>query len=314
MTKTKDLEVKTSKFRIVLLMIIVLLIIIRIIDVFIYPEVEIIPPDFFFAIVIVQLFFLWYDDVKEKNRIIWVQKKKDELAEMKSKFVIITSHELMTPLAVIKGYISLMTDKILGDLTAKQKNALEKMDKYFKRLEEIKDSLTTLYSGTSASFEKSLKPYSIEKIIRTTAEDIVPFAVKRNQDLRVEIDKDIPETLMQPNSVRQVLVNLLLNAIRFTPDRGRIVVRANDEKNNIRVEVEDNGIGIPKDKLTNIFESFYEAQDTSKHSSGSIEFQSCGIGLGLTIAKSIVGSHKGQIWAESELGKYSKFIFTLPKK
>ena len=304
----------TNKFRIALLITVVLLVFIHIADIFIYPETEILPPDFFFAIVIAQLFFLWFDGVRERHRILWVQKKKDELNEMKSKFAMITSHELMTPLAVIKGYISLMTDKMLGELTDKQKEALDTMNKYFARLEEIKTNLTRLYSGIYPSFEENLKASSINALIRTTAEDIKPFVKKRNQSLLFQIEEGIPRVMMDVGGIRQVLVNLLLNAIRFTPDKGRIIIKAASDKDAVRVEVEDTGLGIPEEKLGSIFESFYEAQDTSQHSSGTIEFKSGGMGLGLAIAKNIVDSHKGKIWAESKVGKYSRFIFTLPKK
>lgn len=314
MAEKEELRPKTSKFRIVLLAIIVFLILIRLVDIFIYPETEILPTDFLLAVAIVQLFFLWFDGVKEKHRILWVQKKKEELNEMKSKFTVITSHELMTPITVIKAYMSLLMDEILGKLTEEQKDALDKMDQYFTRLEEIKNDLSRLYSGTPPSFEENLKPGSMERLIRATADDIMPFIKRRNQNILVEIEKNIPQVVMDARGIRQVLVNLLLNAIRFTPDNGRITIRAKDEKDDIRVEVEDNGIGIPMDKLSSIFESFYEAQDTDKHSSGSIEFKSGGMGLGLTIAKNIIDAHNAKIWVESEVDKFSNFIFTIPKK
>ncbi len=313
--RIEDLEFKHSKFRLVLLFLVILVIILRILDIVLYPDAEIIPTDIIFVVAILQLFGFWYDSVNEKNRILWLQKKKETLDEMKNKFTIMTSHELMTPITVIKTYIGMMTNKLLGDLTEKQQEALDVMNKYFARLEMIHDNLTKLYSGNPPSFEENLKPYSAEKLIKTTADDIMPFIKRRNQNLSVEIDHKIPEVVMDPNGIRQVMVNLLLNSIRFTPDNGNIIIRAKDNKSNVRVEVEDNGIGIPKDKLTHIFESFYEVQDTAEaHSSGSIGFKSGGIGLGLTITKNIIDFHKGNIWAESEEGKFSRFIFTLPKE
>lgn len=314
MAKEGVSQPRPSKFRVVLLAIIVLLIIVYLIDKLAYQHTEILPPDFFFAVVIVQLFFLWFDGVKEKHRILWVQRKNDELNEMKSKFALITSHELMTPIAVIKEYISLMADKILGELTEKQKDALDTMNKYFARLEEIKNNLSQLYVGAPPSFEENLEPTAIEVLVRTTTDDMMPFVRKRKQDLSVEVERDIPHVMMDRGGIRQVLVNLLLNAIRFTPDAGRILVRARDDKDNIRIEVEDTGIGIPREKLDSIFESFYEVQNTDQHTSGSVEFKSGGMGLGLTIAKNIIDAHSGEIWAESKVDKYSKFIFTLPKK
>lgn len=234
---------------------------------------------------------------------------------MKSKFTLITSHELMTPITVIKGYMKMLMNKALGELTEDQKKALDVINKYFGRLEAIKSSLTNLSSMTSPkALHETLKPASIESIIKTTATDMMPFIKKRHQSIGVKIEGAIPQVKMNINGIRQVLVNLLLNAIRFTPDDGRITIRAIDANDSIRVEVEDNGIGIPEDKLKDVFESFYEIQDIQKHSSGTIEFKSSGIGLGLTIAKNIVDSHKGKIWVESEVGKFTRFIFTLPKK
>jgi len=314
MAKNDDLTYAPSKFRVVLLVIIVLLIIVYVIDKLIYPETEILPAEFFFAVVIVQLFFLWFDDVKEKHRILWLQKRKDELSEMKSKFTLITSHELMTPITVIKEYANLMAEKILGDITAKQKNALEVMNKYFIRLEDIRKNLSQLYVGAPPAVEENMEATSIEALLRTTVDDVMPFVQKRHQDLSLDVEREIPRAQMNRNGIRQVLVNLLLNAVRFTPDNGRIVVRARDDNRSVRVEVEDNGIGIPGDKLDRIFESFYEAQDTEQHSSGDIGFKSGGIGLGLTIAKNIVDAHSGEIWAESEVNKFSRFIFTIPKE
>jgi signal transduction histidine kinase len=307
----KPYRVRT--FRVALLAIIVVLILIRIADIAIYKDITIIPDDFFFAVAIVQLFFLWFDVVREKNRMLWVQKKKSELDEMKIKFGRIASHELMTPIAMIRGYINLTRDKVLGELTEKQKNALDVMNKYSERLEEIKDSLAQLYTGGVSLPEGKLQPSSIEVLIRSATDDMMPFVKKRNLNLELDIERDIPHIMMDRGSMRQVLANLLLNAIRFTPDHGKIRIRAKDAGGALRVEVEDNGIGIPREKLSTIFESFYELQDSLKHSSGSIEFQSGGLGLGLTTARHIVEAHHGTIWVESEVGKYSNVIFILPK-
>ncbi len=303
-----------SIFRVMLLSTLAIIIAIYIADKFLYPHAEILPEDFFFAVTIVNIFFIWFDGLKEKERILWIKKRTEELNEMKSKFTLMTSHELMTPITMIKGYIELMLDKMMGELTDKQKEALRTMNKYFKRLEKIKDSLTELHSGITTTFHDSLKPFSIEVLIETLMEDMATFLKRRNQTLSYDIEKGLGPIMMNTNGIRQVLVNLILNAIRFTPDHGKIVIRARDGNDHIRVEVEDNGIGIPEDKLESIFESFYEAHNTDEHSTGTIEFKSGGIGIGLTIARNIITAHRGRIWAESEPGKFSRFIFTLPKQ
>ncbi|MGD0337015.1 MAG: HAMP domain-containing sensor histidine kinase [Candidatus Omnitrophota bacterium] len=306
-------EFKGAGFRIALIALIFLLVILRVFNIIVYPNIEIIPSNLFFAVAIVQVFFLWLYESKEKKHILWVQKKKEELNEIKSKFTVITSHELTTPITVIKEYMGLLLEEVLGKLNDEQKNAFEIMKKYFGRLEEIQGNLSRLYSGSQEGIEKNMKLDSVQELIKVTAGDMMPFIKKRNQVLALEIEENIAPVMMDVRLIRQVLVNFLLNSIRFTPDSGKIIIRAKDIKTDIRVEVEDNGIGIPKDKLSVIFESFYEAGNSLEHSSGTIEFKSGGIGLGLTIAKNIIDIHNGKIWAESEVGKFTKQIFTLPK-
>lgn len=311
--KENTSEFKSTSFRVALLGIIGCLIVIRLVNEFVYPQTQILPGDFFFAVAIAQLFFLWFDEVREKGHILWVQKKKDELNVMKSKFTLITSHELMTPISVIKAYTGLLLEEKLGRLSGDQRHAMDAIERHLTRLEEIRKTLSKLYSGSRLVIERDFKPGFIEELIKLTSNDIIPFVKKRNQALSLEIEENLPPVMMDIKEIRQVLTNLLLNSIRFTPDQGRIIIRAKDIGKDVCVEVEDNGIGIPKDKLQIIFESFYEAGETLQHSSGGIEFKSGGIGLGLTIAKNIIDAHKGKIWAESEVGKYTKLIFTLPK-
>jgi len=239
--------------------------------------------------------------------------EKEIMAEMKTKFAMITSHELKTPCTIIKLCVDSMRELELKEPTPEGRRIMSIIEENTERLEKIVASLSKLYIG-AFDFAKSLKPSSIEAIVQSTVKDITPFLNKRKQALIIEIENNIPEVMMQENGIKQALVNLLLNAIRFTPDRGRIVIRAKNKGNNIEVEIEDNGIGIPKNRLKSIFESFYEVKDVEGHSSGGIEFNSSGLGLGLTIVKNILDVHQGKIWVESEVDKFSKFTFSLPKK
>ncbi len=312
--KKGDIQERTNQFRVALLIILFLVVGIRLVDIFIYPDTDILPTGFILAIVMIQLFLLWVDSIKEKQHLVWLQKEKENLNSMKSKFLIMTSHELMTPITVIKSYLEMLSTKMLGEVTPQQKEAFGIMSKYIRRLEKIQDTLTKMETGAMPDLKKQMEEISVETIVKNTANDLLPFIKKRNQHLEVQVEEDIPAVMMEKNGIRQVIANLLLNAIRFTPDDGKIIVRTTDGGDNVRVEIEDNGIGIPEDKLNSIFESFYEVQDTAtEHSSGSIEFKSGGVGLGLSIAKNIIDIHKGKIWAESEENKFSRFIFTLPK-
>lgn len=311
--RRKDKKIAINGFQLTLLGILAVLILIRMAETFLYPGSEILPPDFFLAMAIAQIFFLWFSEVKERGRLIWLQEKKEELSDMKSKFTLVTSHELMTPVTVIKGYMKLLKDKRLGGLTSKQEDALGVIDKYVERLETIKSNLTKFSLAKSGSLIGNFEIVSMSYIAGSIIEDMKPFFEQRQQSIKVSLEDRIPAIKVDENGVRQVIVNLLLNAIRFTPDKGAIIIRVKEERDNVRVEVEDNGIGIPGDKLKSVFESYYELQDVKKHSSGNVEFKSSGIGLGLPIAKSIIDLHKGSIWVESEVDKYSRFIFTLPK-
>lgn len=305
-------EYRPSRFRVTMIVLIGVLVGIRLVDLFVFPGEEILPDDFFFAVAIVELFLLWLDEVREKNYILWVQKKKDELNEMKRKFTLITSHELRTPITVIKGYLDLIKDRIFGDINEKQIEAIRTVEEYFAKLEEIQDNLAILYAEKSRFPQKELERAPIGPLIVSTAREMMPFVEKRHQKLFVDIEEDMPDVKMDVLGIKQVLANLIINSIKFTPDNGEIKVKARKDSGGVRVEVEDNGIGIPSDKLTKIFESYYEAGDVDKHTTGIFEFRAGGMGVGLAIAKNTIQAHNGAIWAESEEGKYSRFIFMLP--
>jgi len=304
---------KNTAFRLCLAGILLVLIIIYIISKFVYPDTEIIPTDFFFAVAIAQMFLMWLDGIREKTLILWADRQKNDLAEMKSKFTMITSHELMTPIAVIKGYLGLLNDGLMGPLTNDQKQALDTITRHVTRLEQLKSTLSNLYVSTQAITLRELKPSSLQELIRVTADDALPLVKKRNLSLVTEVDEKLLPVTIDAAEIRHVLMSIILNSIRFTPDGGRIVIRARDAGDDIRIEVEDNGVGIRKEKIPVIFDGFYEIGDTTQHHSGGIEFRSGGLGLGLTIAKNIIESYKGKIWAESDPGKFTKVMFTLPK-
>ena len=250
--------------------------------------------------------------VRDINKAIY--EEREFINELKTKFVAITSHELRTPYAIIRGYIDMMRSDLLGPFTEAQEKAIHRILEAMKRVEKILCDLEKFYLGSSPFSEKKFEPTHPHEAIEETTRDIHVFLEKRKLRLNIEMQENLPHILAFKNEIKQVLFNLCMNAIRFTPDGGTITVRAKHQANEVSIEVEDTGIGIPKDKLTAIFESFYEVRDVLQHSSGHIEFQSSGMGLGLAIAKKIIDSYGGKIWAESEEGQYSRFIFTLPKK
>ena len=146
---------------------------------------------------------------------------------------------------------------------------------------------------------------SIKDIIGEVLENFQNWANSKSIKLIKDVEEGLPQLNIDPDRILQVLNNLLGNALKFTPNNGRVKVRASQEGDLIRVSVEDTGPGVPKKDLKKIFDKFYQVS-----SSRSTEI--AGTGLGLSIAKEIVELHQGKIWAESEEGKGARFIFTLP--
>jgi len=196
---------KPSKFRLALLGLIGILIAVRVVDHFVYPGQEIIPDDVFFAVAIVELFFLWFDAVREKNYVLWVHKKRGELDDMKRRFTLITSHELRTPITVIKGYLDLINDRIFGDLNERQAEALKRIGEYFGRLEEIQKNLTKLYSEHPVTAKRKLRPASMEVVIRATADEMMPFIKKRHLKLMIDVQRGLPKIKIICSSVSLVI-------------------------------------------------------------------------------------------------------------
>lgn len=239
--------------------------------------------------------------------------ERELVNEMKAKFIAITSHELRTPYTIIKGYMEMLNEGMWGEFNERQRNACAKIMGNILRVENILNGLERFYLSANEHFEGRFEPVSIQEVIEDTVNDVQFFLEKRRQNLRLEIEKNIPAVNAAQNEIKQVVFNLLTNAIRFTQDGGAIAIRAVAKPDYVQVMVEDDGIGIPPGKLKAIFESFYEVQDALNHSSGSVEFKSGGMGLGLAIAKKIVESYGGSIWVESEVNKFSRFFFELPR-
>jgi len=252
------------------------------------------------------------------------------LDKMKSEFITIASHELRTPLTAVRGYAELLISGKFDSLSENQFKAISVMNKNVDRLIQISDDVVQLSKIDANRISINLIPTAVEKIVQTMVEESKLLAQSRNLSLHVEIAKECPVVLVDPKLIHQALSELIKNAIRFTPDGGNIwvVVRqitADDIQADflpehhfgsfLQVSVSDDGIGIPTDEHSHIFERFYEVQHSNFHHSGSFGFKSGGTGLGLSIVKGIVEKHGGKIWVESG-DKYrsrgSNFTFIIP--
>ena len=247
-----------------------------------------------------------YKDLQKAHRDIL------KLDEMKSKFVNLASHELRTPLTVITGYLFLLNNP--ERLKNTKVNVIETIKKNVDKLVAIVSNISDLSRLTKPRYKLKKELVSINKLINDIKTEIEPFILERGQTLTLNLPEKELFAEINVDSIWQTIVNLLLNAIRFTPDGGSITIEAYSRFSDFEIRVIDTGIGIPKSEYENIFKSFYEINEISHHSSGEIAFKAGGLGVGLTIAKGAVELHGGHIWVESEVGKGSTFIFVIPKK
>jgi signal transduction histidine kinase len=239
-----------------------------------------------------------------------------ELDLMKEKFVTIASHELITPLTIIRGFSEMLGQERMRP--GRRAEVAQAMENSLDRLQSIVATITSIVGLREKKAVLTRGHFDLEPLFQQVAGELRPFTEQRRQTLLVEVPADLPPVEADPARIGQVVSNLLLNAIRFTPDGGHITISADTEceAGFVRVSVVDTGIGIDEDQIEKIFASFYEVAPTDHHRSGTFEFQSGGLGVGLWLVRDIIHEHGGRIWAESARssgGTGSTFRFLLPK-
>ena len=152
----------------------------------------------------------------------------------------------------------------------------------------------------------------VARVAEEVAVQIIPLAAQRQQDVAILIEPELNHVRIDAGYLGQAIMNLAMNAVRFTPDGGSIEIGARRSEKGVEVYVSDTGIGISEGDFERIFSKIVELKDVNSHSSGTIGFNSSGFGLGLSIARGIVESHGGTIRVESELGRGSQFTIAIP--
>lgn len=239
-------------------------------------------------------------DLLEANR----QLKQLDVA--KSEFVAIASHQLRTPLTIIKGYISMILDKSFGAVPVPINESLEKVYESNERLIRLVDDLLNVSRIESGRLVFNYQIIRIEKMTYSIAEELLGPAKRKNIKLKIKAPKEpLPKVRIDIDKIRQVFMNLVDNAIKYS-ETGEIIISLKKKDKDIEVCIKDNGMGIREEDLPNIFDKFCRGTGTSLiHTEGT--------GLGLYVAKEMVEAHNGTIWAESNgAGKGSVFYFTLP--
>jgi len=226
-----------------------------------------------------------------------------ELDRLKSQLLSTVSHELRTPLASIKGFATtlLRQDVAWDDDTRREFLAI--IDEESDRLGELIGNLLDMARVEAGTLRVEPEPTSLRPIVEETVET---FRVITSQhQFQIEMPRRLPQIMADPRRVRQVLRNLLENAVKYSPAGGPITVTVKVHPDAVQIGVADRGIGIQPEHLDRIFDRFYQVDSASTRKVG-------GSGLGLSICKAIVEAHKGRIWVESQVGIGSSFHFTLP--
>lgn len=224
--------------------------------------------------------------------------------EMRSEFVANVSHELRTPLTSIKGFAETLLDGALEDPKV-SRQFLEIINTETERLSRLIDELLNLSKIESQKSVPNMQTLNIKELVNRAVAILKPRANKKNITIVVEVLDNIPAVQGDPDMITQVLINLIENAVCYTQPGGMINIRALLHDNQMKVEVQDNGLGIPPENLSRVFERFYRVDKARSRELG-------GTGLGLSIVKHIIDAHNGSVEVESKVGVGSTFSFSLP--
>jgi len=232
-----------------------------------------------------------------------IQLKK--LDKIKSNFLSLTSHELRTPMSVIKGYIQMLLKGNFGTINGEQKHALDVILQNSNRLDTLIQDILDISRLESGTMKFIPERTNVKNMVEQTIETMQSIADTKNIKINISLEENTPDLIIDQERVKQAIVNLLNNAIKFSYEGSIITIFVTKTGNYVLFEIQDSGRGIPKDKQDKIFEIFYQADSERDRKFG-------GVGLGLAISRGIILSHGGNIWVESEPGKGSKFRLTLP--
>ncbi len=239
-----------------------------------------------------------FSEIDEKGRQIEAANRH------KSEFLANMSHELRTPLNAIIGFSEVLLDPSLKVSEEEQSQFLTDVLSSGKHLLGLINEILDLAKIEAGKMELQIETALLQDVVEAVSNTMRSLAAKKSIDFRVESDERLSSFPMDGARIKQVLLNLVGNAIKFTPEGGRVWVRAGAKDGMVRVEVGDTGPGIPAEDQERIFQEFQQA--------GSDAGKPQGTGLGLALAKKFVEMHGGRIWLESEVGKGSRFFFTIP--
>jgi signal transduction histidine kinase len=231
--------------------------------------------------------------------------KLAELNQLKSNFISNVSHELRTPLTHIRGYLDLMYNGSLGEISNEQESALDVMLRSEARLEELIDKMIQFSLEASGQFTLLIKPANLNEVVNLALKQAKIKAVNRPVTLDIDLGDDPCPVRVDQEKIQWVVMELVDNAIKFTPAGGLVKVGINHDTDKAQFYVVDTGIGISSERLSEIFEPYHQLDGSSTRHYG-------GIGLGLALAKKIIEAHSSKVEVTSEVGQGTTIQFTLP--
>jgi signal transduction histidine kinase len=271
-----------------------------------------------------------YRDLVERTR--QIQEANEQLKELdtlKSHFLATVSHELRTPLTSIIGYSEMLLEDMPTAPDSQHRQYLETIMEKGESLMKLITSILDFSRIAAGNLKLHLGDVDVVELTKTAQSSVVPQAQKKRLSLQVDLAPGLPVITGDSQKLHQVLVNLLGNAVKFTPEDGHVILGVRHwfgarrhpqsrpdggsgaqlfairQEDFVRMEVTDTGPGIPPDQLEKVFERFYQVDSSSTRTHG-------GTGLGLSIVKSLVEAHHGDVWCESQLGRGCRFVVLIP--
>ncbi len=242
---------------------------------------------------------LWNSKLEKQNQ--GTYKDIADLDRLKNNFIGITSHELRTPLGLILGHATFLREMIAEE----HREPMETIIRNATRLKEIIESLTNVDNYETGAARVRQNTITISNVVKEVVSSFQDMAANKNITLQTDIKDDDLQIEADANKITVAISNLVRNALTFTNEGGHVLVTVESVTGHVQISVKDNGIGIPADDLGFVFDRFFQVEShlTRRHT---------GMGLGLSVAKTMIELHGGRIWVESVEGKGSTFSFLLP--
>ncbi|MDD3292638.1 MAG: ATP-binding protein [Candidatus Pacebacteria bacterium] len=258
--------------------------------------------------ILLEMTTAYFDFGKKKGILVVLHDvSKDKIIErMKTEFVSIAAHQLRTPLSAIKWSLRMILDGDVGSINEDQKDLLEKTYTSNERMIGLINDLLNVTRIEEGKFLYKPEKMQMEGIVVNVIQDNEDVIKMKNIGVKFEKSKKLlPPVVIDEEKMSLAIHNLLDNALKYTPEKGKIVISLEEKDNEIIFKIKDTGVGIPEDQKERIFTKFFRGSNV-------IKMETEGSGLGLYTTKNIIDSHKGKIWFESEENKGTTFYFSIP--